>query len=115
MEDLKGMTIGVQRGTVFVDTLQKTEFIDVKLYDHVKHLMDDVNSGLIQGGFADQPFIAYHLKQGEFPHARGQELYADDDRLHGEWHSQRRRCASYKDQCVPREAQAERHHRQDPR
>ena len=70
MEDLKGLTIGVQRGTVFVDTLQKTGFIDVKLYDHVKHLMDDVNSGLIQGGFADQPVIAYHLKQGEFPHTR---------------------------------------------
>lgn len=55
---------------MFVNAPQKTGFIDVKLYDHVKHLIDDTNSELIQNGLADQLVIAYHLKPGEFPHTR---------------------------------------------
>ena len=71
LEDLKGFTVGAQKGTAFVEPLQKSGlFVDVKIYDNIPAIMSDVNNGRIQAGFADKPIVAYNLQQGMFPEAR---------------------------------------------
>ncbi|WP_375459534.1 substrate-binding periplasmic protein [uncultured Enterovirga sp.] len=68
LADLKGMVVGVQLGTAFVEPLQKSGlFAEVKLYDTIPDIMRDVNAGRIKAGFADGPIVAYNLQQGRFP------------------------------------------------
>lgn len=69
--DLKGYTVGAQIGTAYVDALQKTGlFAEVKLYKTSPDILADVGAGRIQAAFADQPIMAYTLKQGQFPNVR---------------------------------------------
>lgn len=71
MSELKGMTVGVQVGTAYVEPLQKSGlFTEVKLYDNIPDIMRDVNAGRIKAGFADLPIVAYNLQQGRFPEVR---------------------------------------------
>ena len=58
LEEMKGYTVGAQKGTAFVEPLQKSG------------LFADVNNGRIQAGFADKPIVAYNLQQGMFPETR---------------------------------------------
>jgi len=69
--DLKGETVGAQKGTAFVDPLQKSGlFTEVKIYDNIPAILADVNSGRLKAGFADKPILAYNIKQGLFPEVR---------------------------------------------
>jgi polar amino acid transport system substrate-binding protein len=69
--DLKGATVGAQKGTAFVDPLQKSGlFSEVKIYDNIPAILADVNSGRLKAGFADKPILAYNIKQGLFPEVR---------------------------------------------
>src|SRR6201994_3952535 len=69
--DLKGETVGAQKGTAFVEPLQKSGlFSDVKIYDTIPAILADVNTGRLKAGFADKPILAYNIKQGLFPQAR---------------------------------------------
>jgi polar amino acid transport system substrate-binding protein len=69
--DLKGETVGAQKGTAFVEPLQKSgQFAEVKIYDNIPGIMADVNSGRLKAGFADKPILAYNIKQGLFPEVR---------------------------------------------
>jgi polar amino acid transport system substrate-binding protein len=69
--DMKGMTVGVQIGTAFVEPIQKSGvFKEVKLYDNPPDMMRDANAGRIQAGFMDFPIAAYTLKQGNYPNLR---------------------------------------------
>ena len=69
--DLKGETVGAQKGTAFVEPLQKTGlFPEVKIYDNIPAILADVNTGRLKAGFADKPILAYNLKQGLFPEVR---------------------------------------------
>jgi polar amino acid transport system substrate-binding protein len=69
--DLKGEAVGAQKGTAFVDPLQKTGlFTDVKIYDTIPAILADVNTGRLKAGFADKPILAYNIKQGLFPEVR---------------------------------------------
>jgi polar amino acid transport system substrate-binding protein len=71
LNELKGLPVGVQVGTAFVEPLQKSGlFPDVKLYDTIPDILRDVNAGRIKAGFADYPIIAYNLQQGRFPEVR---------------------------------------------
>ncbi|MGA0598616.1 ABC transporter substrate-binding protein [Enterovirga sp. CN4-39] len=71
INDMKGMAVGVQVGTAFVEPLQKSGlFSDVKLYDNIPDILRDVNAGRIKAGFADYPIVAYNLQQGRFPEVR---------------------------------------------
>jgi len=66
--DLKGETVGAQKGTAYVEPLQKTGlFPEVKIYDNIPSILADVNTGRLKAGFADKPILAYNLKQGLFP------------------------------------------------
>ena len=76
LEEMKGYTIGVQKGTAFVEPLQKSGlFADVKIYDTIPAILADVNNGRIQAGFADKPIAAYNLQQGLFPETRLVKTY----------------------------------------
>lgn len=70
-EDMKGFTVGAQKGTAYVEPLQKSGFFpEVKIYDNIPAIIADVNAGRIQAGFADKPIVAYNLQQGLFPEVR---------------------------------------------
>ena len=69
--DLKGEAVGAQKGTAYVEPLQKTGlFSDVKIYDNIPSILADVNTGRLKAGFADKPILAYNIKQGMFPEVR---------------------------------------------
>jgi polar amino acid transport system substrate-binding protein len=69
--DLKGETVGAQKGTAFVEPLQKSGlFSEVKIYDNIPAILADVNTGRLKAGFADKPILAYNIKQGLFPEVR---------------------------------------------
>ena len=64
LADLKGATVGVQVGTVYVDFLKKNgEFAEVKVYDSIADMLRDVSLGRIKAGFGDGPIVAYQLSQ----------------------------------------------------
>ena len=70
-EDMKGMTIGVQIGTAYVDVLQKSGlFTEVKLYKNLPDILADVNAARVQAAVFDSPILAYNLSQGQFPRVR---------------------------------------------
>jgi polar amino acid transport system substrate-binding protein len=76
LEELKGFTVGAQKGTAYVEPLQKSGlFPEVKIYDNIPAILADVNAGRIQAGFADKPIVAYNLQQGLFPEARLVKAY----------------------------------------
>jgi len=69
--DLKGEAVGAQKGTAYVEPLQKTGlFSDVKIYDNIPAILAHVNTGRLKAGFADKPILAYNIKQGTFPDVR---------------------------------------------
>jgi len=71
LEDLKGLTVGAQVGTAYVEPLQKSGFFpEVKVYDTLPDIIRDVNTGRLKAGFADYPIVAYNLQQGRFPDVR---------------------------------------------
>jgi polar amino acid transport system substrate-binding protein len=66
LADLKGTTVGVQVGTVYVDFLKKNgEFAEVKIYDSLADVLRDVSLGRIKAGFGDGPILAYQLSQNK--------------------------------------------------
>lgn len=68
---LKGKAVGAQLGTTFVGQLQGAGiFSEVKIYDTLPDVLRDVNAGRIAGGVADEPIVAYNIKQGHFPNVR---------------------------------------------
>ena len=74
--DLKGMTVGVQVGTAFVEPLKKTEGIkEVKLYDGSQDMIRDLNAGRIEAGLLDYPIAAYILSQGNNPNVQLDKSY----------------------------------------
>jgi polar amino acid transport system substrate-binding protein len=71
LEDVKGLTVGAQVGTAYVEPLQKSGlFPEVKVYDTLPDIIRDVNTGRLKAGFADYPIVAYNLQQGRFPDVR---------------------------------------------
>lgn len=71
LDDMKGFTVGAQKGTAYVEPLEKSGlFKEVKIYDNIPSIISDVNAGRIQAGFADKPIVAYNLQQGLFPETR---------------------------------------------
>ena len=114
--DLKGETVGAQKGTAFVDPLQKSGlFAEVKIYDNIPAILADVNSGRLKAGFADKPILAYNIKQGMFPGgAAGQLLCLDRDRLARHRRAQERWRVAGQDQRRARQAHQGRHGEEDP-
>ena len=68
LDDLSGEIVGAQVGTVFLDMLNKKGgFKEVRSYDSVADMTRDLTLGRIKAGLADQPIIAYQIRQNAFP------------------------------------------------
>jgi len=68
-EDLRGEVVGLQRGTVSAQGLQKSGiFVEVKLYDSAPELEKAVSAGEIKAAFTSNYISAtYRLQHGETP------------------------------------------------
>jgi polar amino acid transport system substrate-binding protein len=65
--ELSGETVGAQLGTMYVAPLQDASvFREVKVYDTVQNMMQDVAQGRTKAGFADAPIMAHFLAKGQF-------------------------------------------------
>ncbi len=70
-KEMEGETVGAQLGTVYIAALEEAGiFSEVKVYDTIPAIMNDVNAGRIKAGFADYPVMSYYLNQGQFPEVR---------------------------------------------
>ena len=70
-KELEGETVGAQLGTVYVAPLEEAGiFSEVKVYNTIPEIMNDVNAGRIKAGFADYPIMSYYLGLGQFPEVR---------------------------------------------
>lgn len=75
-QELKGAVIGAQVGTVYGDSLKSAGiFKEVKVYETIPGIIQDVNAGRTQAGIADYPTLAYYLAQGQFPGTRLVKTY----------------------------------------
>lgn len=75
-KELPGETVGAQLGTLYVAPLQEANiFSEVKVYDTVQAMMQDVNAGRIKAGFADYPIMSYFLASGQFPNVKLVKTY----------------------------------------
>jgi polar amino acid transport system substrate-binding protein len=64
LDDLKGEVVGAQVGTVFLDMLNKKGiFKEVRSYDSIADMTRDLALGRIKAGLADQPIVAYQIRQ----------------------------------------------------
>jgi len=64
MDELKGKTIGVQIGVVYVKPLESAVGEDhVKMYDSMNDMINDVRLGRIEVAMGDGPTMAYIAKQ----------------------------------------------------
>lgn len=76
LTELKGETIGVQQGTIYLEQLQKMDNIgEIRVYDSLANMMRDVDLGRIKAGMGDRPIIAYQLSQGKYNNLKLSESY----------------------------------------
>jgi len=61
---LRGLRVGAQIGTRFVDQLRSAGVIDVSTYDGLSDILRDLGLGRIDVGYGDQPILAYQLRVG---------------------------------------------------
>ena len=70
-EELRGEVIGVQQGTTYLDRLQSMDvFGEVRVYDSLADILNEVNRGRIAAGMGDKPIMAYQMSQGRFPEVK---------------------------------------------
>ncbi|MCW5323032.1 amino acid ABC transporter substrate-binding protein [Verminephrobacter aporrectodeae subsp. tuberculatae] len=68
LDALGGEIVGAQVGTVYLDMLHKKGiFKEVRSYDSVADMARDLALGRIRAGLADQPVIAYQIRQNSLP------------------------------------------------
>lgn len=76
LDDLKGEIVGAQVGTVFLDMLTKKGiFKEVRSYDSVGDMGRDLALGRIKAALADQPIVAYQMRQNVFQGVKLSESY----------------------------------------
>jgi polar amino acid transport system substrate-binding protein len=70
-EDMKGMRIGAQIGTNYINVLKASGvFPDVGAYEALPDVLKDVANNRIDAGVGDYPILAYSLSQGRYPELR---------------------------------------------
>ena len=70
IEDLKGMTAGVQVGTRYFDQMQAAGAKEVKTYDTLMDMLRDLSLGRINAAYGDAPILAYEVEHAKTPNAR---------------------------------------------
>lgn len=74
--DLKGKTVGVQIGTLYVEPLKSAPGLkEVKMYDTMADLVRDVALGRLDAAFGDGPVISYQVRTQGVRNVRYVESY----------------------------------------
>jgi polar amino acid transport system substrate-binding protein len=66
LQALKGLRVGAQVGTRYVDQLREAGVANVATYDGLNDILRDIEHDRIDAGFGDRPILAYQLRVG--PH-----------------------------------------------
>jgi polar amino acid transport system substrate-binding protein len=61
LADLRGLTVGAQVGTRYVEQLQSAGPKEVKTYDSLYDILRDLRFGRIEAGYGDAPILRYEL------------------------------------------------------
>lgn len=64
LDSLRGMRVGAQIGTRFVDQLQDARIEHVLTYDNLSDMLRDLRHGRIDAAYGDAPILAYQLRVG---------------------------------------------------
>lgn len=67
---LRGLRVGAQVGTRFVDQLRDAGVDQVKTYDALADILRDVSFGRLDAGYGDEPVLRYQLRVGPKRNAR---------------------------------------------
>lgn len=70
IEDLRGLTVGVQVGTRFYDQLKTAGVREIKTYDNLMEMLGDLSVGRIGAAYGDEPIFAYQISQTRIQSAR---------------------------------------------
>ena len=70
LSDLKGLAVGAQVGTRFVEQLAQAGVTDVKTYDNLGDILQDLGNGRIAAGYGDAPILAHRLRTTPTPTLR---------------------------------------------
>jgi len=70
IEDLRGVTVGVQVGTRFFEQLQAAGVADIKTYDNLMEMLGDLSVGRIGAAYGDAPIFTYQMAQAKIQSAR---------------------------------------------
>jgi polar amino acid transport system substrate-binding protein len=62
LADLKGLRVGAQVGTRFVEQLDKAGVSGVKTYDSLSDILRDLRLGRLDVAYGDEPIIRYYLR-----------------------------------------------------
>lgn len=74
--DLKGKTVGVQIGTLYVEPLKSAPGLkEVKMYETMSDLVRDVALGRLDAAFGDGPVISYQVRTQGVRNVRYVESY----------------------------------------
>lgn len=70
LRDLKGLAVGAQVGTRFVEQLAQAGVTEVKTYDNLGDILQDLGNGRIAAGYGDAPILAHRLSTTPNPKLR---------------------------------------------
>jgi polar amino acid transport system substrate-binding protein len=70
IQDLRGMTAGVQVGTRFFDQMQAAGAKELKTYDTLMDMLRDLSLGRINAAYGDAPILAYEVSHAKTPNMR---------------------------------------------
>lgn len=70
LQDLRGMTVGVEVGTRFYDQLKAAGIQDIKSYDNLMEMLGDLSVGRIGAAYGDEPIFAYQIGEARIRSAR---------------------------------------------
>jgi polar amino acid transport system substrate-binding protein len=68
--DLRGMAVGAEVGTRFVEQLKAAGVEEVKTYDNLMEMLGDLSVGRIGAAYGDAPIFNYQLTQARIKNAR---------------------------------------------
>jgi len=80
LTDLKGLTVGAQVGTRFVEQLAQAGVTSVKTYDNLGDILQDLGAGRIAAGYGDAPILAHRLRTAPSPKLRLAQAFSPPSR-----------------------------------
>lgn len=70
IEDLRGLPVGAEVGTRFVEQLKAAGVEQIKTYDNLMEMLGDLSVGRIGAAYGDAPIFHYEINQARIQSAR---------------------------------------------